>query len=476
MRPLELVLLVADLVACAALAVRLPDTARWPRHAAALAIPSAALQWAVEGPRWQLAPGYALAAVVFAAWLAGARRAPERPRARPWARRCRRTLGVVALAIAFALPVAIPVFRMPAPTGGYPLGTSTYHWVDHDRRERFAAAPAARRELVVQLWYPAAPTPSAPRAPYVQDAAALEPLAHLLDLPGFALGHLRYVTTNSVEGAPAARGEPGFPVVIFSHGRGGFRQHNTVQVEALVSHGYIVAAIDHPYVASGVVFPDGRLAAFDPRMLDRAFVDSVIPYLAEDVSFTLGQLAALNRSDPHGILTGRLDLARVGIFGLSLGGEVTVESCRTDPRLRACLAMDVWMPIDVVRSGLAQPTMLITRDAATMRLEGWSPAAIDETLATLRAVYAGARGGGYLVEVPGMFHQDFSDAPLLSPLTSMLGITGPIDRRRARDIVAAYVLAFFDRHLRARPAALLDAPSPRFPEVRFESRPALREH
>ena len=33
---------------------------------------------------------------------------------------------------------------------------------------------------------------------------------------------------------------------------------NTFQVEELVSYGYIVAAIDQPYAAAEVVFPDGR--------------------------------------------------------------------------------------------------------------------------------------------------------------------------------------------------------------------------
>jgi hypothetical protein len=33
---------------------------------------------------------------------------------------------------------------------------------------------------------------------------------------------------------------------------------NTFQVEELVSHGYIIVAIDQPYAAASVVFPDGR--------------------------------------------------------------------------------------------------------------------------------------------------------------------------------------------------------------------------
>jgi len=38
---------------------------------------------------------------------------------------------------------------------------------------------------------------------------------------------------------------------------------------------------------------------------------------------------------------------------------------------------------------------------------------------------------------------------------------------RSLDITRAYVRAFFDQHLRGRPQALLDQPSPRYPEVTF---------
>lgn len=363
-----------------------------------------------------------------------------------------------------------PVFRFPKPGGPYGIGTLTYHWVDPGRLESFTANPNDRRELMVQIWYPAKVDPSSPRAPYVPNPGALAPLARLLHWRPFIFRPLKYITTNAIESAPVAHGESNFPVLICSHGRSGFRQENTRLFEELVSHGYVVAAIDHPYAASGVVFPDGRRATFDTRMLDRTFVDSKIQYLAQDTIFTLNQLGVLNHSDPRGILTGRLDLQRVGVFGLSLGGEVSAEACLLEPRFRACLVMDVWMPADVVRAGLKQPTMWLTRDARTMQLEGWTRADIDETLTTMRTVFESLPGDGYFVQVPGMFHQNFSDASFFSPLTSWLGVTGPIDGRRAQDITSTYSLAFFDLHLKGRPEVLLTGPAQQYPEVLFEMR------
>jgi predicted dienelactone hydrolase len=500
MRALEILLLVADLVAFLLSAVPLPGRARWLRHAAPTALPVMAAQLLVEGPRWQMVPAYALAGLFVLVWLLRTIKPAGRPTARGRTRRLAAGLGVglgvLGLAVAVALPMILPVFGFPHPTGPYAIGTSTYHWVDAARPEVFTADPHDRRELMVQLWYPAKPDPSAARAPWVQDADALAPaLARAFHLPRFAFGHFKYVTTNAIPSAPVATDQPSYPVLIFMHGFSGFRQHNTFQVEELVSHGYVVAAIDQPYAAASVVFPDGRQAVglsreqmkplvrasytpvgTTPTLNGRAFKDGIVPYLAQDARFTLDQLAALNHADPNGILTGRLDLQRAGIFGVSLGGIVGAESCRLEPRLRACLVMDAPMPTDVVQAGLRQPTMWITRDAETMQLEGWPWTEIDEHQTTMRAVFQSLPGEGYFVRVRGMFHLNLTDYPLVSPLMPSTGVTGPIDAQRAHRIVNAYSLAFFDRRLKGRPAALLGGPAPPYPEVRFETRRPLSAH
>jgi predicted dienelactone hydrolase len=495
MRALEILLVVADLVAFLLLVVSLRGRARWLHHAALIPLPAMGVQLLVEGPRWQLLPAYALAGLLLLVWLWRTSKLAGRPARRRWTRRLAvgvgAGLGVLGLAIAAALPLAFPVVRLPHPTGPYAIGTLTYHWVDAARPEVFTADPNDRCELMVQIWYPAKADPSAPRAPYIQDADVVAPaLARFMKLPEFALGQLKYVTSNAVPSAPVADDQRSYPVLLFLEGLGGYRQMNTFQVEELVSHGYIVAAIDQPYAAATVVFPYGRQAAYDPRMdpphrqaaydprtapAHSAFADAHIPYLAQDVVFTLDQLVALNRADPNGILTGRLDLRRAGLFGHSLGGIVGAEAGRLEPRLRALLLEDAYMPADVVRDGLRQPTMWITRDADTMRLErrrsgGWSEAAIHEHLTTMRAVFERLPGDGYYVQVPGTFHVDMNDAPLLSPLASRLGLSGPIGAQRAHRIINAYSLAFFDRHLKGRPAALLDGPAKQYPEVLFETR------
>ena len=133
------------------------------------------------------------------------------------------------------------------------------------------------------------------------------------------------------------------------------------------------------------------------------------------------------------------------------------------------------MPVDVVKSGLQQPVLWISRDAETMRLErrrsgGWSEADISAHQSSMRAVFANSQGARYFVQVPGMFHVNLTDVPYWSPLLSWLGVIGPINAQRAHDIINAYWLAFFNHHLLGRAEALIDGSANQYPEVIFDAR------
>ena len=70
-------------------------------------------------------------------------------------------------------------------------------------------------------------------APYVEDPRTLERLASLMRLPRDAFAHLGSVSTHAVLEASVAGEGSTYPVVLFSHGRCGVREHNTVLVEEL---------------------------------------------------------------------------------------------------------------------------------------------------------------------------------------------------------------------------------------------------
>jgi len=494
MRPIEILLSVANLLTFLTLAVPRLHAVRWIGYVALIALLLAVAQIAMEGPRWQMILTYALTACFFLIWLLGSV-IPSGLHVHRLIAGLGSGLGVLMLVISVALPLLLPIFHFPKPTGPYAIGTVTYHWVDRSRPELFTTDSNDHRELMVQVWYPAKDEPSARRAPYIPDADAVTPaMAYVTHLPNFLFSHFKYVTTNAVASAPMADDQSSYPVLIYLTGLDGFRAINTFQIEELVSHGYIVVGLDQPGAVAMVRFLDGRQISGWPRdeispLIDQsvepqpktptlygtALPDGIIPYFGQDVSFTLDQLAGLNTADPNHILTGRLDLGRAGTFGISLGGMDAAEACLKDPRLKACLIMDVWMPADVVRAGLQQPSMFITRDADTMRLErqrsgGWTEKDIALTLSTMRTVYERLSGDGYYIEIPTMFHVNFTDLPYWSPITMQLGLTGPIDGQRGFDIVNAYSLAFFDKYLSAQPSPLLNEPSKHYPEVTIETR------
>ncbi|MFI6481498.1 alpha/beta hydrolase family protein [Nonomuraea sp. NPDC050663] len=488
MRPLELLLSAVNLLGLAIVTLprlrtrRLPGLAVMP---AALLLATA--QVLVEGPRWQTAPAYALTAVLFLTWL--------KRLVRPSAKHVNRLgagLGALAALATVLLATVMPVFRFPEPTGPYAVGTTTYHWADPGRPELFTDSPDDHRELMAQVWYPAEPQPSAPRAPYIQDADVVTPaMARLAGFPELVFSQLGDVTSHAVASARVAADHPRYPVLISLTGLGGFRAASTFQIQELVSHGYVVVGLDQPGAAAMTRFPDGREIPGWPRdeiyplirqswtprpnaptLQGEALPDGIIPYFAQDVSLALDHLTKLNEAAPDGILTGRLDLERAGVFGISWGGATAAEACANDPRLKACLIMDVQMTAHVVKAGLRQPTLFMTRDAATFRLErersgGWPEEEISGTIDTMTDVHRRLPGAGYYVEIPGLFHVDFTDVPAWSPMTPQLGLNGTIDARRAHDIINAYSLAFFDKHLVGRSPSLLEGPSSRFPEARL---------
>lgn len=497
MRPFEILLSIANLLAFIALAAPLSAVTSWLHFLVPVALLATGAQVLLEGPRVQMMPAYLLAGLFFLIWLLQKFAPAFWSAGHRWAYGVDIGLGVLVLAISIALPAIFPVFRFPKPSGPNEIGTLTYHWVDTHRPEIFTTDSNDHRELMVQIWYPARGDSTSPRAPYVQDADALtKAFSQLHNLPEFLFKNLKYVTNNAIPSAPVADGETNYPVLIFLEGVTGFRQMNTFQVEELVSHGYIVVAIDQPYAAAAVVvFPDGRQAVMPtyeqirplirqsylpadhaPELDGQPLEEGIIPYLAEDVLFTLDQLAALNHADPNGILTRRLDLRRIGTFGVSGGGIVAGEVCRLVPDIEACLFLDAAMTTRVVQSGLQQPGMWITRDAEVMRLEreqagGWAEDEIEAHLTSMRAVYDTLPGDGYFVQVDGIFHIDFTDVPYWSPLFSWIGATGPIETQRGFDILNAYSLAFFDRHLMGKSAPLLDGLSDEYPEVLLETHP-----
>ncbi|WP_344982820.1 hypothetical protein [Deinococcus rubellus] len=378
--------------------------------------------------------------------------------------------------------------RFPQPTGSYQIGTRTYHWVDTSRSEPFTTNLHDRRELMVQVWYPAQVAQNAQTVPYLVYPEAAEVWAARFHVPAFLVSTMARARTHAVADALPASGR--FPVLLNPTGFGGFRDASLFWIEHLVSHGYVVVGLDQPGTAAATVFPDGRVipmldqptferymplalshtADQAPVMNGVALPGGIIPFLVKDLQFSLSQLGMLDRHDV--LLAGHLDTTRLGVFGMSLGGYIGPELCRVDARFRACLTVDAGTTAAVAQSGLYQPVMIISRDASTMREErsragGWPENEIAHTVSSQRMLFGRSHADAYFLTMNTMYHLNWTDAPILTPLMSWIGLAGPIDPYRGFAATNAYTVAFFDQYLKGQLSMLLRRPSPDWPEVKL---------
>ena len=162
---------------------------------------------------------------------------------------------------------------LPTPAGPSPIGRVTYHWIDSSRAEFLDPSTAARREILVDIWYPATGAPSSAAEPYLPYLSVIrrslgDSLARRRFAPEYALTEARQLTSHATSDARVSCPATGCPVLIFSHGGGVDRSLYTVQYEDLASHGYVVAAIAHTFDSHLVVFPDGRAVRYAPQPPD----------------------------------------------------------------------------------------------------------------------------------------------------------------------------------------------------------------
>jgi len=360
-----------------------------------------------------------------------------------------------------------------APTGRYPIGRVSFTWSDPHRSEVYAKTPEPRT-LRVHLFYPARDVAKAKRAPYVPDFDTIRKYAE----EHFGKGYLREDFGSSYEAlvtmigdaydAPTAAGSrEKFPVVVFSHGGGIQVLYYSTLIQDLTSHGYVVAAVEHPYDMDMVVLPGGRVIeqeGWDDSKRTpaerAAFHRQRHEVNARDNSFVLDQLARIDSGAIASPLKGRLDLRRVAAAGHSLGGMSSVFSCALDPRFTACVNLDGGLDKGELYPPVTrQPILGIFGGPSPIQL----PIESDESFAkrktrnfregaghkALIAQYAQVASPGALVYItsPGFSHFSYYD--LVRPEAEQWGAT-PERHERNLTLIRKTVLTFLDATLKRR--------------------------
>ena len=380
---------------------------------------------------------------------------------------------------------------LPAPTGPYAVGRTIEDWRDGDAPAPRATPRGARgqltRELLVWVWYPAAGPRAGARGGATPDAylpylpAPVRPAVERARgalISTFLTRDLARVRAHSLVSAPVAPARPAYPVVLLRGGASAAVWSYTVLAEDLASHGYVVVGFDAPYRTQVVAFPNGRVIrrtpANDPELAVGApdstqRINRVLGAWTGDLAFVLDRLQRVNAGDApnadasglgasaldtSGRFTGRLDLARVGVIGHSLGGATALQFCHDDPRCTAGVDIDGAPLGTVVRDGVPRPFLFLLSDH---RRE--TDPESRHILATIQSLYDRLPPAGReLVTLPGANHFLFSDdgallkSHLVQRVLRAVGVLG-MDGRAQLAATATAVRRFLAVHFAQRSAS-----------------------
>ena len=144
----------------------------------------------------------------------------------------------------------------PMPTGEYAVGTFT-HTIYTDREELLA--PGTKRNIPVRVYYPVLKesVEGMDKAKYMsrEMAQSLKKLMHApINIDKAEAQGENF--SECYENAPRIEGMK-FPLITFSHGFSSYMEANSFLCLDLVSHGYVVISVGHPYDAALCEFGDG---------------------------------------------------------------------------------------------------------------------------------------------------------------------------------------------------------------------------
>jgi hypothetical protein len=171
-----------------------------------------------------------------------------------------------------------------------------------------------------------------------------------------------------------------------------------------------------------------------------------------DISFAMDEMEKLNGGS--GFFSGKLDLDRIGVFGVSFGGAASSQACVQEQRCKAAISIDCPQFGDFLDREVNQPIMFMG----------------SEQYKGMNDIFLRTKDNPqYSVMIKKTTHQNLSDVSIWGKLFKMQ-MLGKIDGQRCLHVQNSYILAFFKKYLESTDNGLLDGPSPEYPEVEFMSR------
>ncbi|OAQ98744.1 hypothetical protein LLEC1_06052 [Akanthomyces lecanii] len=302
----------------------------------------------------------------------------------------------------FALP--LQAVLIPGPPGPQSVSYQVLELTDDTRWDPYAPVNNPhKRRIVVSSYLP---------VDHEQEICA--PAALPFMPPQTAVAYGSYAAANGIPddvfqdiqldfcqlpGCAAGRAARKYPVVIFSPGLSASRLLYSNQARALSSHGFVVLTIDHCYDAMFVEFSDGSFIRGTVGFTDEES-DNATRVRAQDVSFVIDLLhhRARGASLPENILR-RADLAKLIVYGHSLGGATAAQVVLLDQRVLGGIDVDGSPWAESKQQGLDKPFVMLGKGTKNGIDETWAP------------FYQKLKGSKMQLRVEGATHYAFTDVP-----------------------------------------------------------------
>lgn len=378
---------------------------------------------------------------------------------RPKSMKFRKVLFPFFISLSILSIKGIPLStQFPRPSGTFAVGTKAYYFQDLSRKEVLTNDPNDFRELMLQVNYP------------IDFDEKHKPTYYKSS---------RRIRTNTYENVHFTKKEEYFPLIIYSSGAGATRYDNTQLVEELVSHGYVVIAIDHTFF-NNVHFPDKRrIKAHSMDISQKKFSkesfmqEIVLKTRVLDIQHVFAHILEMNQ-DSSTFLFNRIDFENVGVLGWSIGGAAAGNICTIDPRFKAGINLDGWdwMKMEDTTTYLA-PFMYIQSDRAEIGwkelfLAGMRKSSFEERELMQakyeKQLFSNSQEKVLKLRIKGSMHSNFRDHGFIG-----LGQLGSGDAHKITQFTHEYVLAFFDLYLRGKKTLIFTKDYPHPEEVLFNS-------
>lgn len=347
----------------------------------------------------------------------------------------------------------------PKASGEYKVGTTVFSLWDRTRKEKLGPEAGRRdRRIHVRLYYPVLPEDAAgqPEA-VVLSERKLKAILKTFSVPGKVDGD---ATAEFYQDVPAVPDKK-FPLVIYSHGLGGYTEANNFLCIEICSRGYVVAAVGHPYESAMNEYEDGAVDLFDKACMKKVYepywggafkllkcqknhkgtweeqFQRFDAFQAQHCGF-LRELVEERRKDVACVtdalmerFTDRIDFdAGIGITGHSLGGVTAYDVCHHDDRFSCGINID----------GLLAGTY----DGLVMKKPFCQISCEENTSLVTRAMLY-TEAPAYWEVFKGMKHHGFCDMKFNVPVKAIVGKMEPL---MLHDYLCRIHLGFFDKFLK----------------------------